>query len=137
MRERGYTLAELLVVIVVGSSVLLTATGLIASVRSTERASAAYVRDLVSLQRAVERLEVDLREAKGLEDLDWRLDGDRLCRGDERVADGVATFTLSREGSIAHVRIVLAARAAHAARKDAAVTISVRMRNAEGGDRAR
>ena len=52
-RERGFTLIELMISTVVIGSVVLVATGLAGSIRTTERFSTEYTGDLAGLRRAV------------------------------------------------------------------------------------
>ncbi len=130
-RERGFTLIELMISTVVLGSVVLVATGLAGSIRTTERFSTEYTGDLAGLRRAVRVIEADLRAARVISDHGVRLDGDRLVRGDRVLARHVAVFEVTREGSLARVRIALASRSS-SPRKRGELTFSVRMRNAGG-----
>lgn len=130
-RDRGFTIVELMIAASAFGAVVLVATGLVGSIRATERFSTEYGGDLHGLRRAVRVIEADLRAAADVADLDVRLDGDRLVRGDRTLARNVSEFEVVRDGSLARVRIALGSRSS-SPRKRGELTFTVRLRNAEG-----
>jgi type II secretion system protein J len=130
-RQRGFTLIELLVVLAALGGVVAAASGVVLSIRSTERFSREYAGDLAGLRRAVRIVEADLRAAADPEEIDVRLEGDRLVRDGRVLARNVAAFEVSRDGPLAHVRLALGSRC-EAPRKRGELAFTVRLRNAEG-----
>lgn len=124
--EAGFTLYEMMIGVIVGSVVIGIGAGLAATVRREDRAASAYEQDLRELERAVVAVEEDLRAASAAEDLEYRLDGDRLFRGERIVARRIAAFDVEAEGTLAHVRLRLASRNAVPNRSE--ISFTVRMR---------
>jgi Tfp pilus assembly protein PilW len=129
--QRGLTLVELMLSTVAIGAAVLVATGLVASIRSTEKFSRDYSGDLAGLRRAVRVIESDLRVAADISDLDVRHDGDRLVRDGRTLARNVGEFRVTRLKDLALVRIRLGSRSSAPGRRGA-VAFSVRMRNAGG-----
>jgi len=129
--ERGFTLIELMVATVAIGAMVMVAASLIGTTRRTEQFSKEYTGDLAGLRRAVRVIESDLRAAEDVEDLEVRLDGDRLVRGDRVLAENIADFAVTREGALAHVRIRLGSRSSASSRRGD-LAFAVRMRNAGG-----
>ena len=132
-RAAGFTLLELMIVVVLTVTVSGAVLFVVKSLQDGERLSAAYTQDLNGLRRAVRAVENDLRHAKQVSDLDWHLEEGRLRRGKQVVAHNIATFDLKPEGDRVQVRIALGPRTSPAHRNAAAVDFTVRMRN--GGAR--
>lgn len=132
-RAAGLTLIELMIAMVATAGAIGAAAAIVSTVVREERVSAAYARDLDGLRRAVTALEVDLRGAGSLDDVDWRLDGDRLLRGDETVARRIAEFELTADGGLARAAIAPAPRGGGAPRPAGRILLTVRMRNAGSG----
>jgi prepilin-type N-terminal cleavage/methylation domain-containing protein len=133
---RGFSLIELMIVTAVLAVVTASLGGIASVLHRTDRQTAAYVEDLGELRRALHSLERDLRGAREvfyhrIDDVYYRLDGDRLLRDDAVVARNVALFEMSREGEIVTVRLGLRARAHVPAMRRPVVTTRVRPRNLE------
>ncbi len=129
--ERGFTLIELMIATVVIGAMVMVATGLVLSIGDTERFSKDYTGDLAGLRRAVRIIESDLRVAAAIEDLDVRLEGDRLVRGDRVLARNIVDYSVTRQGDLARVRIRLGSRTS-SERRRGDLSFTVRMRNAGG-----
>ena len=99
---RGFTLAELMIVMMMASIAIGALGGTAQMLYQTDRHTDAYVRDVSGLRKAVRMLESDLRAGTGAV---YRLDGDRLLRDDRLVARNIGTFELDREGALTVVRI--------------------------------
>jgi hypothetical protein len=120
-----------MVVVGVLAAVMATLAGLAHALHRADRTSAAYVQDLEGLRRAVVSVEGDLRAARSVDELRYRLVGDALKRDGRIVARRIARFELTQEGALATARIGLLPRT-EAATRAAVVTTRVRMRGAEG-----
>lgn len=132
-RVAGFTLIELLVAMVATAGAIGASAAVVSTIVREERVSAGYARDLDGLRRAVTALETDLRAARSLDDLGWRLDGDRLLRGDETVARRIAEFAVTADGDLARVAIAPVPRGGGAPRPSGRILLTVRMRNAGSG----
>ena len=135
--RRGFTILELMIAVSMLTIVSATFLGVASTVHREDRHSAAYAQDLAGLRRAVQLVERELREVQSLEDLDIRLDGDVLYRGETAIAHRIGTFDVDvdvkREQSrLAHVRIGLAPRSDAPNRRDATLDLFVRMRGSGG-----
>jgi hypothetical protein len=128
-RRSGLTLAELMVTVAVIGTFFLVVSGLVLAIRDTEEVTRTYGRELSELRRAVRVIESDLRTATDVDDLDVRLDGGCLVRGDRVLARNVSVFEVTRDGPLARVRIGLGA-GSPGRRGDLA--FSVRLRYAGG-----
>jgi type II secretory pathway component PulJ len=132
-RTAGWTLLELMVVVVVGAGLGGTVLGASSMVHREERLAAACATDLTGLRRAVRVLENDLRQGRDPAALGWRLTAEgALQRGDRVLARNVAHFELERDGSLTTVYLALGPRSDAPHRREAALELRVRARASEG-----
>ena len=80
------------------------------TIHRRDRETAAYAEDLAGLRRAVRTVQADLREARSVQDLEYRVDGHTLLREGQVLARNIELFTVKRVGKLAQVYISLAAR---------------------------
>ena len=135
MSERGFTLNELMISLVVILVTMGTVGGIAMSMHQRERTTAAYAEDLGGLRRAVARLQEDLSRASALDDVAYRLEGGVLLRAGEPLLRNVASFALTADGSLARVRLQLAPRSDAPTRREAVLDFRVRLRGPKGGER--
>lgn len=135
MRERGFTLFELMIVVAIAavSGGAMAALGL--SMHRTEQETGAYVRDLDGLRRAVRTIERDLRAASQVDGgavggAAYRLEGGTLLREGRVLARNVASFALARDGRLVTATLELAARS-----RGRGPSVSVRVCLREGEER--
>ena len=140
LRERGFTLAELMtsiaIVAVLGTSLF----GLAHRASADERRLGADHRALHELRSTLAMLEADLRSASDCEITDdrielsrfdgrgivWRRDGDRLLRDERPCLAPLLALHAERDGQLVRIGLELAPR--QPGRPGARVTTSVRLR---------
>ena len=130
---RGFTLAEMMVVVSCAGVFGATLAGIGARVHADERASAGRQADLEGLRRAARMLDDDLRSGRSPDASSWRLEGDVLYRGSRPVLRSVAAFEAKRDGDVWRPRIALRPRVVEGPRREAVLEWSVRPRAAEPG----
>ena len=128
--RRGFTLIELCIVTVIATAVIGTSAGIITTLHRSEQRTGAYTREVSDLRRAIRALERDLRaDGAAAGGATYRLDGDRLYRGDVLLARRIALFDISQEGALWVARVSLMPRAGG---RRPVVTLRVRPRGQEG-----
>jgi len=128
--ERGFTIYELMVVIVLSSTVGLAIADSASRLRTENDISRAYTQDVGGMRRVTRMLRADLRNAGSIEDLTWRHDADRLYRGDREMARNVKGFAITGREEWTEVRMVVGGRRHLQAGDGAKLAFRVRMRNA-------
>jgi type II secretion system protein J len=127
-REAGFTLMELMIVIAMFGFVASICGAMAGALHRTDQHTAAYVDDVSDLRRAVRAVERDLRSATSLDELDYRLEDDRLLRNGHELARRIGCFEMTEAGGLATVRMGLAPRREVASRKAPVVVLKVRLR---------
>lgn len=100
--KRGFTLIELSVVLVLVAGVAGISSGMILTLRKSERRTRAYTDDITGLRRAVQAIEADLRADRS--DTCQLVDG-KLMRGETVLASRIDRFEIQREGAVWVARI--------------------------------
>lgn len=147
MNQRGHTLVELMIALTALTPFLAVLCSAATRLHRSERHAAACADDVMQCERALTRLEADLREAAGVEwhrnalrisqpdrVVDYRLEQGALLRRessvDRIVARHVATLTAVRDGELVRLRVEMRSRA-EPARRAPAVSSTVWLRNGE------
>ena len=127
-REAGFTLMELMVVIMLVGLVATICGTMTGALHRADRHTAAYVDDVGDLRRVVRALERDLRAAASVHELAYRLEDGRLLRDGHELARNIALFELDEANGLATARIGLAPRRDVASRRKPVVVVKVRLR---------
>ena len=115
--ERGFTLLELLITVVVLGSFVSSATIYFQAQHRSSEQSAGYAQDIRDMSRLMEHLEADLRTGKHLSHFGWEQRGSVVYRGKQRVAHRVERFDVERDGRVVTVSVTpLPRRAARASK---------------------
>lgn len=103
--QRGLTLIELLVTLIVLGVFSTAALAYFKAHRQSTHESEGYARDVREMSRLMEALETDLRTGKRLNHFGWEQRGPAVYRGKRRIAQRIATFDVSREAHVARITI--------------------------------
>ncbi len=106
-RSAGFTLVEVMIAVAALGALAAIGGGMGKALHDEDRHAATLARDLSTLQRAVDRLDDDLRSG-AFPSADWTLDDGDLRRGFEVVASGVALFEVVPQGETVRVRLSIA-----------------------------
>lgn len=131
-RQAGFTLLELMIYIAVFAVFSTAIAGVAHSIHKSDRFSAAYVRDVGGLRRALRLVENDLRHAKSPDELDYELEDGVLSRDGKAIARNIALFDLEADGRLVTVTIALGQRADVPPARRPAITTRVRLRRRAG-----
>jgi prepilin-type N-terminal cleavage/methylation domain-containing protein len=128
-RQRGLTLIELMISLVLIGAISVVIGGLALDAQHTGTLAAAYAQDVTETRRALDAVERDLRAATDVAvtpfglvattdgaHVAWTLDRGSLRRGDVVVARNIAAFDVRRDGACYVVSIALGHRAPNATR---------------------
>ncbi|MDJ0976013.1 MAG: hypothetical protein QNJ98_16260, partial [Planctomycetota bacterium] len=124
----GFTLLEVMITVVLMTSVGAALHSVGTTIRDRDQLSSAYAQDLSGLHRATRKLEADLRHDAAVARAVWRLDGTTLRRGDEVVARNIDAFEITQRGALSTVTVRLAPRVKAPGRREAVVRFAVRER---------
>lgn len=103
--QRGLTLIELLVTLMVLGVFSTAALAYFKAHRQSTHESEGYARDVREMSHLMEALETDLRTGKRLSHFGWEQRGPAVFRGKRRIAQRIATFDVRRKGHVAHITI--------------------------------
>ena len=127
---RGFTLIELCIVTLIATAVFGTSAAMITTLHRSEQRTGAYTREVSDLRRAIRALERDLRALDtAVSRANYRLDGDRLYRGDVLLARRISAFEIEQQGALRVARVELMPRAGG---RRPVVVLRVRPRGREG-----
>ena len=108
-RDRGFTLNEVMVALVVIGSTCATTVAVGEAIRSEQRQADASARDLRAASRVLDLASEDVRAGR-YEDARWTLMKGVLSRGDEVVARGVRSFDAKSDGGTTRISIAIGPR---------------------------
>ena len=124
--RRGFTLMELAIVLVLIAGVTGISSGVVVTLRRSERLTRAYTDDINGLRRAVRTIEADLRADRG--DACRLDDSGNLLRGDFVLARRIERFEVERAGELWVARIGMMPRSETGAARRPLITLRVRPR---------
>ena len=116
---------ELAIVLVLVSAVTGISSGVVVTLRRSERLTRAYTDDINGLRRAVRAVEADLRADRGDT---CRLEDGNLLRGDIVLARRIERFEVERDGELWVARIGMMPRSETGAARRPLITLRVRPR---------
>jgi prepilin-type N-terminal cleavage/methylation domain-containing protein len=123
--NRGFTLIELGVALILVAGVVGISTGMIVTLRKSEQKTRVYTDDINGLRRAVRTIEMDLRAGRG--DTCQLVEG-KLMRGETLLASHIERFEVNREGTVWVARIGMKPRSRTGQVKTPVITLRVRPR---------
>ncbi len=144
MRQRGFTLIELMIVSTVSVIVISTVGAFMTQAYRASHQSEVLTRDAVECRRALWRIEGDVRSARSIEtstgaarligpdgEVSYEVRSSNLVRvvdaGEEVVATGVSVFDLRTTGQLARLRISFAPHSADASHRDTEIETAIAM----------
>lgn len=123
--RRGFTLIEITVVLLLVAGVAGISSGMIWTLRESERRTREYTEDIHGLRRAVRAIETDLRADRG--DTCRLIDG-TLMRGERVLARRIGRFEIERKDGLWIASIGLMPRKESGRARRPVITLRVRPR---------